>query len=60
MVEINTKAIESRKRLYPAERWWPLLIENSIPLAVNSDCHEPQLTDLGRHQALTALAALKS
>lgn len=60
VVEINTKAIESRKRLYPAERWWPLLLDSGIPLAVNSDCHDPQLTDLGRHQVLTALAALKS
>lgn len=60
VVEINTKAIESRKRLYPAERWWPLLLDSGIPLAVNSDCHDPQLTDLGRHQALDALTALKS
>lgn len=60
VVEINTKAIESRKRLYPAERWWPLLIDSGIPLAVNSDCHDPQLTDLGRRQALDALTALKS
>lgn len=52
IVEINTKAIESRERYYPAERWWPMLKEAGIPIAVNSDCHDPALTNLGRAGAL--------
>lgn len=55
VVEINTKAIEARKRFYPARHWWPLLKEARIPLAVNSDCHHPDLTDLGRAAALDLL-----
>lgn len=58
VVEINTKAIESRKRYYPAIRWWRMLKDAGIPLAVNSDCHHPDLTDLGRPEALATIAAL--
>lgn len=52
VVEINTKAIETKQRFFPAERWWSLLKESRIPVAVNSDCHDPALTDLGRAEAL--------
>lgn len=55
VVEINTKAIEARKRFYPARRWWPSLKEAGVVIAVNSDCHHPDLTDLGRSAALDAL-----
>ena len=58
VVEINTKAIEARKRFYPASRWWPLLKEAQIPIAVNSDCHHSDLTDIGRPTALDTLARL--
>lgn len=55
IVEINTKAIESRGRFYPAQRWWSLLKEADMTAAVNSDCHHPDLTDLGRAAALDLL-----
>lgn len=60
IVEINTKAIETRRRFFPAERWWPRLMEAGIPIAVNSDCHHPDLTDLGRKEALDRMAAYNS
>lgn len=56
VVEINTKAIKSRGRFYPAERWWALLVEAGVTMAVNSDCHDPALTDFGRRRALDILA----
>ncbi len=57
VIEINTKAIETRGRFYPSQRWWPLLQQAGVTIAVNSDCHHPDLTDLGRS---TALSLLKS
>lgn len=55
IVEINTKAFESRGRFYPAERWWPMLKEAGLPIAINSDCHSPELTNLGRPAAIERL-----
>ncbi len=60
IVEINTKAIETKGRFFPAERWWPRLLDAGVPIAVNSDCHHPELTDLGRPEALERLAALRA
>lgn len=60
VVEINTKAIETRHRFFPAERWWPRLIDAGIPIVINSDCHHPDLTDLGRKEALDKMAAYNS
>lgn len=58
IVEINTKSIESKGRFFPAEKWWPLLLESGLPTAVNSDCHHPDLTNLGREEAFSRLDAL--
>jgi histidinol-phosphatase (PHP family) len=58
VVEINTKAIEKKGRFFPAERWWHMLKEANVPIVVNSDCHHPDLTDLGRAEALTKLKKL--
>lgn len=57
IVEINTKAFVSRGRFYPSERWWPLIKNAKIPIAVNSDCHHPDLTNLGREEAFKKLEA---
>ncbi|MDE6006350.1 MAG: histidinol-phosphatase [Muribaculaceae bacterium] len=58
IVEINTKAIESRGRFYPSEIWWPMLKECGVKIAVNSDCHSPELTNLGRNEALEKFSLL--
>lgn len=55
VVEINTKAISDRNRFYPAESLWPKLKAAGLPLAVNSDCHYPDKTNLGRPEALKIL-----
>lgn len=59
IVEINTKAFETKGRFFPADRWWTKLVGADIPVAVNSDCHHPDLTDLGRREALERLANLR-
>ncbi len=55
VVEINTKAIETKGRYFPAEKWWKMLMDAEIPIVVNSDCHHPDLTDIGRADALERL-----
>lgn len=59
IVEINTKALKTKNRFFPADHWWRKLIENKIPLAINSDCHDPALTDLGRKEAFHRLAGIQ-
>lgn len=58
VVEINTKAIHDRNRFYPANRWWPKLVAAGLPLTINSDCHYPDRTNLGRPEALRQLKQL--
>lgn len=58
IVEINTKAFETKGRFFPSEKWWPLLLKAGVPLAVNSDCHHPDRTNLGRPEALRRLNKL--
>lgn len=54
-VEINTKAIHDRGRFFPARRWWEKLVAAGVPLAVNSDAHWPEKTNLGRDEALAEI-----
>lgn len=54
-VEINTKAIEKKGRFFPSEIWWPRLIKSGMQIVINSDCHDPKLTDLGREEAFKKL-----
>lgn len=52
IVEINTKALDSRHRFYPAESLWPKLKKAGLPIAVNSDAHYTDRLDAGRPEAL--------
>lgn len=58
VVEINTKALSDRGRFYPAERWWPKLLEAGIPLAIDSDAHYADKVNAGREEAFERLDAL--
>lgn len=60
LVEINTKAIFDRKRLYPGKRWWGKLLEAGLPIVVNSDAHYPEKVNLGRDETLEALSELRT
>lgn len=55
IVEINTKELYTKERLYPAQRWLGKLISANIPTAVNSDAHYPEKVNLGREEALKIL-----
>lgn len=52
IVEINTKSLDKKGRFFPAYKWWHKIIAAHIPIAVNSDCHYPDLTNAGRPEAL--------
>lgn len=56
--EINTKAYTRHGRFFPARQWWPQVLAAGIPLVVNSDAHDPALTDASRAEAFTLLDAL--
>lgn len=58
IVEINTKAIHTKNRFFPAERWWPKLKASGVSIAVNSDCHYTDRTNLGREEALERYRSL--
>lgn len=52
IAEINTKHYARWQRFFPAVRWWPLLRRAGIRVLVNSDAHDPHLTDASRRTAL--------
>ncbi len=56
--EINTKARIRHGRFFPASRWWPLLKHAGVPVVVNSDAHDPALTDASRREAFNLLDTL--
>ncbi|MDE6755312.1 MAG: histidinol-phosphatase [Muribaculaceae bacterium] len=58
IVEINTKAFDTRQRFYPAERWWKKLIDAGISLAIDSDAHYASKVVNGRNEALERLKSL--
>lgn len=57
--EINTKAIYDRQRLYPTERWWPLMREKGLDIVISTDCHYPEKADLGYAETQSRLASMK-
>lgn len=59
VVEINTKAYDTRSRFYPAERWWGKLLEAGVPLAIDSDAHYADKVAAGREEALRRLRQAK-
>lgn len=58
VVEINTKAFVDRGRFYPAQRWWPKLIEAGLTLAVDSDTHYATKVEESREEAFSRLRNL--
>lgn len=57
-VEINTKMLEQRGRMFPSRSQWARLVSAGVPVVVNSDAHVPALIDSGRGQALEMLSAV--
>lgn len=48
IVEVNTKAINTRDRIFPKEKWIHKFIKAGVPLIVNSDAHHPDKIQEGR------------
>lgn len=57
--EINTKARTRHGRFFPHTRLWQQLRRAGVPVVVNSDAHEPALTDASRAEAFTMLDDLR-
>lgn len=55
MMEINTKAFQTRGCFFPGREHFALIGEMGIPVIVNSDAHLPALVNAGRPEALRAL-----
>lgn len=59
-VEINTKAYEKTKRIFPTESLVRELKLKGVPMVVNSDAHYPGLIDSGRDYGLWLLRSARS
>lgn len=55
VVEINTKAWEQHRRMFPRTDKWKMLVDAGVPLVVNSDVHVPALINAGRDVAFERL-----
>ncbi len=60
IVEVNTKAIRTRNRLFPAQKWLPKFVEADIPLIVNSDAHDPAKIEEGRADTIKMIRNLRT
>lgn len=58
IVEINTKAYKEHHRFFPASAHWKRLVEENIPIVVNSDAHVPALIDASRQEAFGILDSI--
>jgi len=50
-VEINTKSLSQNGRLFPNERYFPIIKKYGIPVIFNSDAHYPDRINAGRIEA---------
>lgn len=58
IVEINTKAWQEHRQLFPAQRHWKRLLKAGIDIVVNSDAHYPDKINASRQAVLASLAYL--
>lgn len=60
IVEINTKALATKGRFFPAARWIDKVMATGLPVAVNSDAHYVDKIDAGRREAFKLLDSYSS
>lgn len=60
LVEINTKAYETKGRFFPSVRWWPAMLERGLVTVVNSDAHYKDRVNLGREKAFEILRDMQN
>lgn len=54
-VEINTKAWDKYNRFFPHQRYWQRLVNEQVPIIINSDAHYPNLINANRNDAMILL-----
>ncbi len=59
IVEVNTKAFEEHKRLYPSQLWISKLLHKNLPIMVNSDAHYKDKIISGREDAFSIIKKFK-
>lgn len=50
-IEVNTKAYNEYKRLFPSEKWLNKVLDAKLKIIVNSDAHYPDKINSGRNEA---------
>lgn len=55
IVEVNTKAWQDHRRMFPSTRYLGRLISAGVPIIVNSDAHFPSLINSSRATAFSLL-----
>ncbi|MCM1483952.1 MAG: histidinol-phosphatase [Muribaculaceae bacterium] len=58
IVEVNTKAWAEHHRMFPSAKFFPRLIHEQYPLAINSDAHYTHLINASRAEAYRMLDAV--
>ncbi len=58
VVELNTKAWDQHRRMFPNERFLGRLVQARVPIVVNSDAHLPELINAGREMGFAMLDSL--
>jgi len=59
IIEVNTKAWDQHRQLFPDQKHWRRLIRSGAKIVVNSDAHYPRLINAGRMEAIHALDYLR-
>lgn len=60
IIEINTKALEDKKRFFPSEHLFAKVLASGADIAVNSDAHHAARLNSGRSQAFELLDNIKN
>lgn len=55
IVELNTKAMEAFGRMFPNQRYLSRIVQENIPIVINSDAHYPHLINASRNNAFELL-----
>ncbi|MDE7024966.1 MAG: histidinol-phosphatase HisJ family protein [Paramuribaculum sp.] len=59
VAELNTKAWEDHKRMFPNTRYLKRIMERKVPLIVNSDAHYPNLISASRAEGFAQMREAK-
>ncbi len=60
IVEVNTKAYDEHKRIFPHNRWLYKIISSKLPIVVNSDAHYPDKINAGRKETIKIISGIRN